>query len=145
MIHLPSRAPGPGTSDPPRTYSLAGPMSDDRKLPAWKKGVDLAHTVYVTVESRGLGATDAGLKLRRTIVSVPSLLGEAYLELPGEDADRALGEAAGKLAEVAGLLGQDSVRSALPEADRAGLLGEIEGLRGEISQLLKGRAPGPSH
>jgi len=99
----------------------------------------------VTVESRGLGATDAGLQLRRTIVSVPSLLGEAYLDLPGEDADRALGEAAMKLAEVAGLLGQDSVRSALPEADRAGLLGEIEGLRGEIGQLLKKRDPGPSH
>jgi hypothetical protein len=120
-------------------------MSDDRKLPAWKKGVDLAHTVYVTVESRGLGATEAGLKLRRTIVSVPSLLGEAYLELPGEGADRALGEAAGKLAEVAVLLSQESVRSALPESDRAGLLGEIEGLRGEIDQLMKGRLPGPSH
>jgi hypothetical protein len=144
MIHLPKARPGCGTSAPPATYSLAGPMSDDRKLPAWKKGVDLAHTVYVTVESRGLGSTDAGLKLRRTIVSVPSLLGEAYLELPGEDADRALGEAAGKLAEVAGLLGHDSVRQALPEADRAGLLGEIEGLRGEIRHLLTNRAPGPT-
>jgi hypothetical protein len=145
MIHLPFPGSGCGTSRPSRTYSLAGPMSDDRKLPAWKKGVDLAHTVYVTVESRGLGATDAGLKLRRTIVSVPSLLGEAYLELPGEDAERALGEAAGKLAEVAGLLGQDLVRSALSETDRAGLLGEIEGLRGEIDRLLKERAPGSSH
>ena len=118
-------------------------MSEPRKLPAWKRGIDLAHTVCVTVEALGLARTEAGQQLRRTVVSVPSLLGEAFLDSAGRRVGQALQEATMKLAEVAGLLSQDVVRKALPEADRTGLLDEIEGLGREIERLLGSRDAGP--
>ena len=120
-------------------------MGEPRKVPAWKRGIDLAHTVCVTVEALGLARTEAGQQLRRTVVSVPSLLGEAFLDSAGRRVGQALQEAAMKLAEVAGLLSQDVVRTALPEADLAGLLDEIEGLQREIDRLLGSRDDGPSH
>ena len=84
-------------------------MSGYKNLPTWKRGMSFAHTVYAAVEAAGAKGTEAGTRLRKAAVSVPSLVGEAFLDLPGSDVEEALGLAETKLAEVASLLTSEPV------------------------------------
>src|SRR5512143_2094550 len=97
-------------------------MSDYKSLPAWKRGMALAHTVYAAAEVAGVSASDAGRRLRKAAVSVPSLIGEAYLDAGGRDAEEALFLAQGRIAEVERLLASEADLSAIPENERLALL-----------------------
>ena len=104
-----------------------------------------AHTVCAAVAGGPLGGTDAGRRLRTAAVSVPSLVGEAFLDQGGAEATRSLRAAAEKLAEVAGILSLDPIRQALGEPERTALLTEIDSLRAELEVLRLGLPGGPSH
>jgi four helix bundle protein len=110
-------------------------MSEYKNLPVWKRGMTLAHGVYAAVEMAGVKGTEAGKRLRKAAVSVPSLVGEAFLDLSGRDADEALTLAESKLAEVARLLGEDPALASIGEAERAGLLADVEALRADLEMV----------
>jgi four helix bundle protein len=114
-------------------------MSDYKNLPVWKKGMTLAHTVYAAVEMAGVKGTEAAKRLRKAAVSVPSLVGEAFLDLSGRDVDEALTLADSKLAEVARLLGEEPLLASIGEAERAGMLADIESLRADVEGLRQER------
>jgi len=107
--------------------------------------MELAHTLCAAVAEGALARTDAGQRLRQAAVSVPSLVGEAFLDLSGPDAGRILALAAEKLTEVARLLSLPAVGESLGEVDRSGLLSEIESLRAELVELIGSLGPGASH
>ncbi len=107
--------------------------------------MEFAHTVCAAVAGGPLGGTDAGRKLRTAAVSVPSLVGEAFLDQGGAEAARSLQAAAEKLAEVAGILSLDPVRQALGEPERTALLTEIDSLRAELDVLRVGFPGGAAH
>src|SRR5262245_34821501 len=113
-------------------------MGDYKSLPAWKRGMTLAHSIYALAEGSGVKKTDEGLRLRKAAVSVPSLIGEAYLEL-GRDPEEALFTAEARLAEVELLLRDEPFISSLTEGDRVSLLAEIELLREDIGDLRLAR------
>src|SRR5450755_2851712 len=102
-----------------------GRLSDYKNLPTWKRGMSFAHTVYAAVEAAGAKGTDAGTRLRKAAVSVPSLVGEAFLELSGTDVIEALSLAERKLAEVATLLTSEPALVQIPDADRESLLADL--------------------
>jgi four helix bundle protein len=110
-------------------------MSEYKNLPVWKKGMTFAHTVYAAVEVAGVKGSDAGKRLRKAAVSVPSLVGEAFLDLSGKDVDEALALADSRLAEVARLLGEDPALASIGDAERADLLDDILSLRADIETL----------
>jgi hypothetical protein len=118
---------------------------DHGRLPAWKRGMDLAHSVCAAVADGSLARTDAGKRLRSAAVSVPSLVGDAFLDLSGPDAGLALSQAAEKLSEVARLLSLEAVGQSLGEAERSGLLTEVESLRAELLELRGSLGPASSH
>jgi hypothetical protein len=103
--------------------------------------MEFAHTVCAAVAGGPLGGTDAGQRLRKAAVSVPSLVGEAFLDPGAAEAGRTLLAAAEKLAEVAGILSLDPIRQALGEPERTALLLEIDALRAEL-EVLRGFLPG---
>ena len=111
------------------------PVSEYKNVPAWKRGMSFAHTVYAAVEAAGAKGTDAGTRLRKAAVSVPSLVGEAFLDLSGSDVTEALGLAEAKLAEVASILTSEPTLESIPEADRESLLADLSALRAELAQL----------
>ena len=115
-------------------------MSDYKSLPAWKRGMALAHTVYATAELAGMSASDVGRRLRKAAVSVPSLIGEAYLDLGARDSDEALFLAEGRLAELERLLCDDAALASVPEVDRVSLIAEIALLREDLAELRMSRA-----
>ena len=121
------------------------PVSEYKKLPTWKRGMSFAHTVYAAVEAAGANGTDAGTRLRKAAVSVPSLVGEAFLDLSGSDVTEALGLAEAKLAEVANLLTSDPALESIPEVDRDGLLADLSDLRAELAQLRAERSGERTH
>ncbi len=110
-------------------------MSDYKNLPVWKKGMTFAHTVYAAVEVAGVKGSDAGKRLRKAAVSVPSLVGEAFLDLSGKDVVEALSLADSKLAEVARLLSDDPALVSIGGSERTGLLDDIESLRADLEAL----------
>jgi len=110
-------------------------VSNYKNLPTWKRGMSFAHTVYAAVEAAGAKGTDAGTRLRKAAVSVPSLVGEAFLDLSGGDVTEALGLAEAKLAEVASILTSEPTLESIPEADRESLLADLSALRAELAQL----------
>src|SRR5512141_274076 len=112
-----------------------GMVSGYKNLPTWKRGMSFAHTVYAAVEAAGAKGTEAGTRLRKAAVSVPSLVGEAFLDLPGSDVEEALGLAETKLAEVARLLTSEPALDGIPAADRESLLSDLSALRAELAQL----------
>ncbi len=118
---------------------------DHGRGPAFRRGMDLAHTVCAAVAGGALARTDAGQRLRKAVVSVPSLVGEAFLDLTAPDAAAALAEASAKLSEVARLLMLDPVRQSLGDTDRNSLLAEIEALRSDLEELRNSRAGPPGH
>jgi len=118
---------------------------DHGRIPAWRRGIELAHTVCAAVAGGALALTDAGQRLRKAAVSVPSLVGEAFLDLTAPDAAEALSRASAKLSEVAQLLALDAVREALGEPETAALLSEIEALRADLEDLSARRARRPGH
>ncbi|HQR67434.1 MAG TPA: hypothetical protein PLB02_08580 [Thermoanaerobaculia bacterium] len=118
---------------------------DHGRIPAWRRGIDLAHTVCAAVAGGALARTDAGRRLRSAAVSVPSLVGEAFLDLTASSAGEALSRASVKLSEVAQLLAQDPVRQSLGEAETASLLAEIEALREDLDGLSANRRTPPGH
>ncbi len=120
-------------------------MSEYKNLPTWKRGMSFAHTVYAAVEAAGAKGTDAGTRLRKAAVSVPSLVGEAFLDLSGSDVAEALGLAEAKLAEVASLLTSEPALESIPEADREGLLADLSDLRAELAQLRVARSGEMTH
>jgi len=116
-----------------------------KNVPAWKRGMSFAHTVYAAVEAAGAKGTEAGTRLRKAAVSVPSLVSEALLDLPGSDVREALGLADAKLAEVAGLLTVEPALAGIPEADRESLLADLSTLRAELAQLREERSGERTH
>lgn len=120
-------------------------MSDYKNLPTWKRGMSFAHTVYAAVEAAGAKGTEAGTRLRKAAVSVPSLVGEAFLELTGSDVTEALALAESKLAEVANLLTSDPALVQIPTADRESLLADLTALRAELAQLRVERSGETTH
>jgi four helix bundle protein len=116
-------------------------MSDYKSLPAWKRGMALAHTVYAAAEVAGLSASDAGRRLRKAAVSVPSLIGEAYLGTAGRDAEEALFLAQARIAELERLLSDEAGLDAIPEGERLALLAEISLLKDDVEELRLARAP----
>jgi four helix bundle protein len=120
-------------------------VSEYKNLPTWKRGMSFAHTVYAAVEAAGAKGTDAGTRLRKAAVSVPSLVGEAFLDLSGSDVAEALGLAEAKLAEVASLLTSEPALESIPEADREGLLADLSDLRAELAQLRVARSGEMTH
>jgi four helix bundle protein len=121
------------------------PVSEYKNLPTWKRGMSFAHTVYAAVEAAGAKGTDAGTRLRKAAVSVPSLVGEAFLDLSGSDVTEALGLAEAKLAEVASILTSEPALESLPEADRESLLADLSALRAELVQLRAERSGERTH
>lgn len=115
-----------------------------KNLPLWKRGMTLAHTVYAAVEAAGAKGTEAGTRLRKAAVSVPSLVGEAFLDMSGKDVGEALSLAEAKLNEVQALLGSPSL-SGIPAADLESLLGDLEGLKAELVQLRASRTGETTH
>lgn len=115
-------------------------MSDYKSLPAWKRGMALAHTVYAAAEEAGLKELDAGRRLRKAAVSVPSLIGEAYLDASGRQAEEALFLAEGRIAEVERLVRDEPALRAIAEADRVELLAAIALLREDLDELRMARA-----
>ena len=125
-------------------------MSDYKNLPTWKRGMSFAHTVYAAVEAAGAKGTDAGTRLRKAAVSVPSLVGEAFLDLSGADVTEALSLAERKLAErklaeVANLLTSEPALVQIPDADRESLLADLNALRAELAQLRADRLGETTH
>ena len=120
-------------------------MSDYKNLPLWKKGMTLAHSVYAAVEMAGVKGSDAGKRLRKAVVSVPSLVGEAFLDLSGRDADEALTLAESRLAEVARLLGEDAALASIGEAERAGILSDINELQADLAGVRAARSGEAAH
>jgi four helix bundle protein len=116
-----------------------------KNLPLWKKGMTLAHTVYAAVEAAGAKGTDAGTRLRKAAVSVPSLVGEAFLDLSGRDVGEALALAESKLEEVQSLLTSEPSLRTIPAADLEGLLGDLREMRAEIAQLRESRSGETAH
>ncbi len=119
--------------------------ADYKNLPLWRRGVSLAHTVYAAVEAAGAKGTEAGTRLRKAAVSVPSLVGEAFLDLSGKDVGEALALAETKLDEVQRLLTTDPSLKSIPEADREGLLADLETLKAEIAGLRAARTGETAH
>jgi four helix bundle protein len=115
-------------------------VSEYKNLPTWKRGMSFAHTVYAAVEAAGAKGTDAGTRLRKAAVSVPSLVGEAFLDLSGGDVTEALGLADAKLEEVANILTREPSLESIPLADREGLLADLSALRAELAQLRATRS-----
>jgi four helix bundle protein len=120
-------------------------VSNYKNLPTWKRGMSFAHAVYAAVEAAGAKGTEAGTRLRKAAVSVPSLVGEAFLDLPGSDVAEALGLAEKKLAEVASLLTSEPALAGIPEADRESLLTDLSALRAELAQLREERSGERTH
>lgn len=119
-------------------------MSDYKSLPAWKRGMALAHGVYAAAEVAGLSSSEAGKRLRKAAVSVPSLIGEAYLDAGGRDAGEALFLAQGRIAEVERLLASERELGAIPESERLALLAEIDLLKEDVEELRLARSGRPS-
>jgi four helix bundle protein len=116
-----------------------------KNLPLWKRGMTLAHTVYAAVEAAGAKGTDAGMRLRKAAVSVPSLVGEAFLDMSGKDVAEALSLAEAKLEEVRSLLTSEPTLKAIPSGDLESLLGDLESLRAELVALRVGRTGETTH
>ena len=119
-------------------------MSDYKNLPAWKRGMSLAHAVYATAEVAGLSASEAGRRLRKAAVSVPSLIGEAYLDGGTRDAEEALFLAQARIAEVERLLCDEVELASIAESERLPLLAEISLLKEEVEDLRVARVCRPS-
>jgi four helix bundle protein len=120
-------------------------MADYKNVPLWKRGMSLAHTVYAAVEAAGAKGTEAGIRLRKAAVSVPSLVGEAYLDPSGRDVGEALALAEAKLDEVGRLLTSEPSLRSIPPGDLEGLLGDLEGLKAEIAELRASRTGETAH
>lgn len=114
-------------------------MTDYKSLPAWKQAMSVAHTIYAVVDEAGLKTTESGQRIRKAAVSVPSLIAEAFLDLSGRDREDVLFQAESKLSEVARLLSDESLQTALP-ADRDGLIREIAALEESIRGIKAAHA-----
>lgn len=111
-------------------------MTDYKSLPAWKRAMSIARSVYACVDEAGMKQSEPGKRLRKAAVSVPSLIAEAFLDVTGRDEDEALFLAGGRLSEVARLLGEAN----LTDPDRVSLLSEIELLTHDLEDLKAARA-----
>ena len=119
--------------------------ADYKNLPLWKRGMSLAHTLYAVVEAAGAKGTEAGTRLRKAAVSVPSLVGEAFLDLSGRGVGEALALAETKLDEVQALLTSEPSLNSIPEGDLESLLGDLESLKAEIAELRATRTGETTH
>lgn len=119
--------------------------ADYKNFPLWKRGMTLAHTVYAAVEAAGAKGTEAGKRLRRAAVSVPSLVGEAFLDLSGKDVEEALALAETKLEEVQRLLTSEPALRAIPPGDLEGLLADLAEMRAEVAALRGSRSGETTH
>ncbi|MEO6326047.1 MAG: hypothetical protein ABIT01_19080 [Thermoanaerobaculia bacterium] len=116
-------------------------MTDYKSLPAWKRGMTLAHAVYAAADEAGLSQTDVGRRLRKTSVQIPSLIGEAFLDAGGREAGEALFLAAARLGELERLLADAASVAAIPRDEREGLVADIATLQAELETL---RVPKPA-
>ena len=114
-------------------------MGDYKSLPAWKRGMGLAHSIYAAAEEADLKGTDAGMRLRKTAVSVPSLIGEAFMDLGHREPEETLFMAESRLSELEKLL-NESGSVAIPQTDREDFLSEIELLRQDLDELRMAKA-----
>lgn len=115
-----------------------------KNLPLWKKGMSLAHTVYAAVEASGAKGTEAGTRLRKAAVSVPSLVGEAFLDTSGKAVGEALTLAESKLDEVQMLLKSPALNG-IPSADLESLLEDLVSLKAELVELRTHRTGETTH
>ena len=120
-------------------------MADYKNLPLWKRGMSLAHTVYAAVEASGAKGTEVGTRLRKAAVSVPSLVGEAFLDLSGKDVLEALALAEAKLDEVEKLLTSEPALRSISSGDLEGLLADLGSLKAEIAELRASRTGETAH
>jgi four helix bundle protein len=118
---------------------------DHGRGPAFRRGMELAHTVCAAVAAGALARTEAGQRLRKAAVSVPSLVEEAFVDLAGADAAKALSQASARLSEVADLLSLEPVRQSFGEPDRTSLIAEIEALRADLEALRGSRTGAAGH
>jgi hypothetical protein len=117
-------------------------MSDYKSLPAWKRGMTLAHAIYAAADQAGLSQTDLGRRLRKTSVQIPSLIGEAFLDAGGREAGEALSLAGARLGELECLLVEEASAGAIPSDERAALRQEIAILQVELDTF---RVPKIAH
>ena len=117
-------------------------MNDYKSLPAWKRGMTLAHAIYAAADEAGLSQTDLGHRLRKTSVQIPSLIGEAFLDAGGREAGEALFLAGARLGELERLLAEGASAGAIPSDERDALRAEIAILQGELEAL---RVPKTTH
>ncbi|HTS03220.1 MAG TPA: four helix bundle protein [Thermoanaerobaculia bacterium] len=120
-------------------------MGDYKNLPLWKRGMSLAHTVYAAVEAAGANGTQAGIRLRKAAVSVPSLVGEAFLDSSDKAAGEALALAEAKLEEVRKLLTSEPSLKSIPPGDVEGLLADLGSLQSELAGLRASRGGETEH
>ncbi len=116
-------------------------MTDYKTLPAWKRGMTLAHAIYAAAEEAGLNQSDLGRRLRKTSVQIPSLIGEAFLDAGGREAGEALFLATARLGELQRLLAEEA-SSAISADERGVLMGEISSLQDDLDAL---RVPKTAH
>ncbi len=137
---------GAGRERPGPAGRIKHEMGGDYKnLPLWKKGMSLAHAVYAAVEAAGTKSTDSGIRLRKAAVSVPSLVGEAFLDASERDVHEALALAEAKLAEVRTILTSEQAAGTIAPDDLAGLLADLDGLRSEIAGFIEEKGRETSH
>lgn len=113
---------------------------DVRETPAWRKAIGLAHEVCAALEETPVLPGDAGQRLRRAALAVPSLVAEAFLFTGADDCRERLSAAAGRVAELRALLGTPELRRAVPGPEADALLADAEALSVEI-RSLGGRCP----
>ncbi len=116
-------------------------MSDYKSLPIWKRGMTLAHAVYAAIEGAGLKETEEGQRLRKAAVSVPSLIGEAFLETTVREPDEAVFLASARIEEIRRLLSSPPIASRLSESDRLDLEASFELLAQDLRDSGVGAAP----
>ena len=112
-------------------------MADYRSLPAWRQAVGLAHTVCAALEAACAREGEAGVRIRRAALSIPSLVADAFLDQGRRDPAEVLAEAACRVAEVRELVEGEPCARRLSEADRTALLAEIDALGAEIEAAAR--------
>ncbi len=104
----------------------------------WKRGMRLAHTLYAAIEAAGLGETEAGIKIRKCALAVPSLLDESFNDFRSSDPFASLEQAENCIANMKLVLSAAPLAGALDPSDLALLLEEIDSLSCALD-LYRGR------
>jgi len=113
---------------------------DVRTTPAWRKAIGLAHEVCAALETARDLPGDAGPRLRRAALAIPSLFADAFLDTDARTCHERLADAATQVSELTQLLGTPELRKYVPGPEADVLLSEAESLAIEI-RALGGKCP----